>query len=96
MSTATCNCCLGTGDVPDVFGTFRPCSRCDGDAYRDWSRSREPDAWEVAARQAGWEKNGSRFTRFGGISIAYTDWRTLCIQERIPISSSERSKQGDQ
>jgi len=40
------------------------------------------NTWELAARAAGWEKRGSHFTRCG-VSIAYIDWKTLCVSEGI-------------
>ncbi|OBQ84657.1 hypothetical protein [Mesorhizobium sp. WSM3873] len=41
-----------------------------------------PDLWDTAARAAGWEQRDSHFTRCG-VSIAYVDWKTLCIAEGI-------------
>ena len=50
---------------------------------REVDRLRKANAgWETAARAAGWTKRDSHFTR-GGVSIAYVDWRTLCLAEGI-------------
>lgn len=38
--------------------------------------------WQSAAEEAGWQQNGSHFTR-AGVSISYVDWQTLCDSENI-------------
>lgn len=77
-----CACCGGKRVVTDANGVQRPCSRCDAEGFNRWSKEREPDEWEVAGRAAGWERVGSSFNRYG-ISIAYVDWKTLCLSEGI-------------
>lgn len=40
------------------------------------------DGWEVAAKAVGWSARFSHFTT-SGVSIAYVDWKTLCLAEGI-------------
>lgn len=49
-----------------------------------------PDEWESAARAAGWRRRYSHFTN-SGVSVAYVDWRALCLAEGIEIAKEPRS-----
>lgn len=57
-------------------------------AQRDVIMGTEQDAWQIAARAAGWVRRHSHFSK-GGVSIAYIDWKTLCLSEGIASSPSE-------
>jgi hypothetical protein len=38
--------------------------------------------YEAIAKAAGWTRRYSHFTR-AGVSIAYVDWKTLCMNEGL-------------
>lgn len=53
MTAPKCNCCKDSGNVPDILGQLRPCSRCGGDRHEAWAKARLEPVAEAPVERKG-------------------------------------------